>query len=497
MSAAGGHWLAPLRRSRAGAAHRRRQTPCQDSALSGSARSRDGVTVQLMAVADGHGGSAYWLSDVGSRLACSLALEVAAEGIAARCLGQPLDNRSRDDLTHWLSLELPAQLLQRWQAAVSADWQQRPEAEGQGAGPATRPYGTTLGLVLLTPWWWAHTGLGDWDLVLLEPGQDRLVSQEPAAIGRGEATASLCLSDAARHFSERCGLQALPPAHGGPFSLVLSTDGIRKSCATDADHLALCRFLAEESAALSAAGEQGETDGLDTGLDRISREGSGDDVSVAIAHYRPANASSGAAAPEPGSAAAGPRGGAVLAGVLLGSGLLAVLGAAVMLWRWPQPKPEQAPEPQPEPIPLALQQSELQQIVQELCANPERIEATLNQRKALFERLAPLPPGAATGQGSIRSTAAAGNSLGPAASGGEADGPAASGGQADRTAGAGGDALSELIRRSQPGAAPPNALPTLCPPLQAALQRRWSALQPPPPPGPARPSSARPPANDV
>jgi hypothetical protein len=58
VSAAGGHWLAPLRRSRAGAAHRRRQTPCQDSALSGSARSQDGVTVQLMAVADGHGVSA-------------------------------------------------------------------------------------------------------------------------------------------------------------------------------------------------------------------------------------------------------------------------------------------------------------------------------------------------------------------------------------------------------------------------------------------------------
>lgn len=493
MSAAGGHWLAPLHRSRAGAAHRRRQTPCQDSALSGSARSQDGVTVQLMAVADGHGGSAYWLSDVGSRLACALALEVAAEGIAARCLDQPLDNRSRDALTPWLGLELPAQLLERWQAAVSADWQQRPEAASQGGGPATRPYGTTLGLVLLTPWWWAHTGLGDWDLVLLEPGRDRLMSQEPAAIGRGEATASLCLSDAARHFSERCGLQALPPAHGGPFSLVLSTDGIRKSCATDADHLALCRFLAEESAALSAAGEQGETDGLDTGLDRISREGSGDDVSVAIAHYRPADPS-GAAAPEPGSAAAGPRGGRrALALLLLGSGLLAVLGAAVMLWRWPQPKPAQVPEPQPEPIPLALQQpelqqTELQQTVQELCTNPERIEATLNQRKALFERLAPLQPGATPDQVRIRSTAGADNSLSPAASGGEAD----------RTAGAGSDALSELIRRSQPGAAPPNALPTLCPPLQAALQRRWSALRPPPPaPGPARPSSARPPANDV
>ena len=453
MSTTGGHWLAPLRRSRAGAAHRRRQIPCQDNTLSGAARSQDGVTVQLMAVADGHGSSAYWLSDVGSRLACSLALEIAADGIATRSLGQPLDNRSLEDLTHWLSLELPAKLLQHWQAAVSADWQQRPEAEGQENTQVTQPYGTTLGLVLLAPRWWAHTGIGDWDLVLLEPCQDRLVSQEPMAIGCGEATASLCLKDAARHFSARCRLQALPPAQGGPFSLVLSTDGIRKSCATEDDYLALCRFLAEESAALSAAGEEGETEGLDADLDCISREGSGDDVSVAIAHFHLADVS-GAATPERGSAAAAPPSRTALTFLLLLSGLLALLGSALMLFSWSQPKSKKAPEPKPEPIPQLLQQT-----VQELCANPALIEATLNQRKALFQRLAPLPPGAVTGQRS--STASSqGDDLGPIAS-------------------AGGDGLSELIRRSQPGAGPANALPTLCARLQEALQERWQQLQPP------------------
>ena len=60
---------------------------------------------------------------------------------------------------------------------------------------------------------------------------------------------------------------------------MLSTDGIRKSCTTDTDFLALADYLVSE---VPATGADGECTALDVGLNRITNEGSGDDVSVAI-----------------------------------------------------------------------------------------------------------------------------------------------------------------------------------------------------------------------
>jgi hypothetical protein len=110
-----------------------------------------------------------------------------------------------------------------------------------------------------------------------------------------------------------------------PFSLVLCTDGIRKSCASDADFLALAAWLAagpDPGAAHPGAAYPGASHpdtahpaigGSDTGeggagvdaflaegLDRISAEGCGDDVSVAIGRWQ---AGAAAAPPSDPSAA--------------------------------------------------------------------------------------------------------------------------------------------------------------------------------------------------
>lgn len=277
-------WSAPLHRSRQGSSHRRRGTPCQDASIGVTLRAADGVPVTLMAVADGHGGQRYWLSDVGSRLACQVAIDLAGRDLARRRLAAALEPAEMAQLKQWLAIELPERIVQGWQAAVAADWEQR-QRSGQGSDEPFSPttYGSTLGLVVMTPRWWAHTGLGDWDLVLLEgSGRAELISQEEADVGPGEATLSLCLPDAGRCFASRTAIHALPARAATPLGLVLSTDGLRKSCATDDDHLALARFLAGE---MSGAGSR---DGvaspqLDASLDHISSEGSGDDVSVAVA----------------------------------------------------------------------------------------------------------------------------------------------------------------------------------------------------------------------
>ena len=304
-------WGEPIHCSRRGASHWRRQQPCQDASASGHGLSLDGLPVWVMAVADGHGGSRYRLSDRGSRLACERALALVLAAVSQRRLGSPDDNGSRMQWAAWLSRELPAAITSAWLEAIAADWHANEPKAAEPAGPATpaceaatpagssptagsraaagqpfQPllYGSTLGLVLMTPHWWGQTGLGDWDLVRIDgDGQASLLSEERQEIAAGEATCSLCQREAASLFAGRSGLWPIG-AQAAPFALLLSTDGLRKSCASDPDFLLLARWLA----GMPDPTEAPRGAELAASLDRISREGSGDDVSVAIGRLEPA-----------------------------------------------------------------------------------------------------------------------------------------------------------------------------------------------------------------
>jgi len=338
-----------------GAAHRRQAKPCQDASLSRELVSPRGERLLLLAVADGHGGSRYWLSEVGSRLACELAAAAVEAALVQHGLADP---------ERWQPLlrqELPAAIQQQWLAAIARDWQQRPEAAGQPFSALT--YGSTLGLALLAPGWWGYTGLGDWDLVHLQGGAATLVSQEQEQGGAAEATASLCLTEAARLWSERAHLVPLE-AGASPFSLLLSSDGVRKSCATDADFLSLCRHLAR----LDNPTELAE------GLGEITAAGSGDDVSVAIGHWQPVAAGGASSSPPAASRRPAPA-----RALVIGAGLLLALAAAAVglaqLGR-------RGPIATPPPIPAGQASLELE--IRRLCAQPGLIAATLAQRKPQF-----------------------------------------------------------------------------------------------------------------
>ncbi len=263
-------WRPPLQARRIGAAHQRKGRSCQDAVGVVRCRSLDGQPVAVMAVADGHGGERYPLSDVGSALACEQALLAVEEHLSLWAL-QGAQAPGLDALAHWLGTELPQRIHSRWLTLVRQHWQQQsmaPEAE------VSRLYGTTLGLVVMAPRWWGYTGLGDWDLVRVDAdGHASLLSEEAAEVGGGEATGSLCLEQAAQLF--RSGLEPINHPEAS-FGLLLSTDGIRKSCATDADFLVLAAHLMATPAA-------GASEVLTANLDQITSEGSGDDVSVAMA----------------------------------------------------------------------------------------------------------------------------------------------------------------------------------------------------------------------
>ncbi len=300
-------WSPPRVATRTGAAHLRRGISCQDTSgwlrldAATAGQPAEAGPVWAMAVADGHGSARHRHSREGSRIACELALELIVEPFA-RGEGAAWDEATDPAaLARVLERDLAAALVSRWREQVRRHWREHREARAGGlAGERFSPllYGSTLGLVLLTPRWWAHTGLGDWDLVRVDAdGQPQLLSQEddPGATAETtvatEATASLCLANAARRFAGRTQVHALAP-DAPPFALLLSTDGIRKSCGSDADFLTLAAYL--------AANREPAPGQLAADLDRISGEGSGDDVSVAITRWGVAGGDP-AAPEEPGS----------------------------------------------------------------------------------------------------------------------------------------------------------------------------------------------------
>ena len=324
-------WQPPRACSVIGAAHQRRGQPCQDASLSVSLGSRSG-TLQLMVVADGHGSAHYALSHRGSALACQVAQQAVQVALVHTALA---DHQGWQQL---LQQELPATIQQRWLEAIKADWQQCSEADDPAFSPLS--YGTTLGLVLLAPQWWGCTGLGDWDLVgVTHQGSAELLSEERDHSG-SEATGSLCQPPEQQQWQQRARLEVGSTLR----ALVLSTDGVRKSCATDADYLRLCAGVVDLQ----------NSDELQAGLAQITAEGSGDDVSLAIALRGPAQLRH-----------------ARWGGVLLAGAALALGG-----WLW------------------SRRETPLQAIARELCAQPEQIRSTLSQRRAQFRLLLAQPQAA-------------------------------------------------------------------------------------------------------
>jgi hypothetical protein len=349
---------------------------------------------------------------------------------------------------------LPEAIQRGWLEAVEAHWHRDP-GEGQ-----FQPllYGSTLGLVVMTVRWWGHTGLGDWDLVRVETdGRARLLEEERGVAG--EATCSLCQPGAAALCASRAALHPIVE-EDGDFALVLCTDGIRKSCATDADFLTLVAWLARSAA--EAELEGGGT--LPAALDRISREGSGDDVTVAIGRAGSLGEGlppSGQAAPAPGlpqeppeppappeplkspvntkpgaSALASPprRRPAIGRAVAVALALSAAAGALLALL-WPRP------EPGGERVPTSPGLEAARDEVNRLCSQPGAIPLELSRRRDLFVALrqgrqdpAPLKAAAAS------------------------------------------DPLAALIAADVPSALPRRPLMALgaCPALLEALDRQWA-----------------------
>jgi Protein phosphatase 2C len=263
-----------------GASHERSGAGNQD-AISWIPAEGAGAGVAI-SVADGHGSPKSFRSATGARLAVEV-----SQGLAGELLSAPGGTAALSWVKDRLEHDAPRRIVREWRALVSADLARSPFTEDELAPLRARDgekaeslvqsdphlaYGTTLITAVAAPSFMAFWQVGDGDALTVSaagpgrplPADERLFANE---------TTSLCSADAWRLFRVA--------VFGTPAPLILvSTDGLANSFR---DEEGYCRFGADILRMLSAEGADAVAGRLPDWLGEMTREGSGDDISLAIA----------------------------------------------------------------------------------------------------------------------------------------------------------------------------------------------------------------------
>ncbi len=262
-----------------GESHKATDKPCQDFSFS-----KQTATYTISIISDGHGGTRYFRSDVGSRLLCE---------VTERCLSEfvegipPMTFSDKPYTTVGIGESMPIVLQQLfgaivvgWRKAVMehADHHPLTETEQAIASPQNeheweKTYGCTLIAALRTPTFWLAFQVGDGKCVALQadgtpfepiPWDDRCFLNK---------TTSICDTDALSCF--RC-------CYGGndtaPVAIFLGSDGIDDSFGEEEN---LYNFYVQLAKGFSKDGHEATVSDLERTLPILSLRGSQDDMSVA------------------------------------------------------------------------------------------------------------------------------------------------------------------------------------------------------------------------
>lgn len=277
-------WVA-LSASVRGAYHEHSGLGNQDAVRLGNAFGGDNVLV--VAVADGHGSTRSFRSERGSALAAECALH------ELRCMARRLGpDAPLSRVRNWAKTRWPRTLIAAWRAAVRADIAAHPFTQLEFAAFPEKPpvltpdedlpviaylaYGATLVTLAITPRYILYSQLGDGDILVVR--SDGTVERPLPRQHEYQAnqTISLCSYDATTAFQIR-----VDPARGAmPAVVLLSTDGYANCFSHDEDFFKVgadfLNYLRTEGVAF--VGEK-----LEEWLRQSSRDGSGDDITVALA----------------------------------------------------------------------------------------------------------------------------------------------------------------------------------------------------------------------
>jgi len=302
--------------TRRGNPHARDGRPCQDAHALWSS-SFLGEPLLVLAVADGHGGERHDLSHCGAALAVH-----AAVGEVIASLPAPSGEEAWQPVPRGREEEFHLRVTERWKEAVRADAERRTglSVEAGAEKEVFTRYGSTLLVAIVDgSEGWAGQ-IGDGDLLLVRPDG----SVEAPFPKDEELLGTVTYSLSSREAPALWKTARFPVGTGG--LLVMATDGLSDSFEDpDAGIRVFARSLAERVAAF---GIDRIGTALPGWLDGYSRDGSGDDMTLAIALLTPpqetkeggekaerpvdeadagdAGAGSGA---EPGTGGPGPEGG--------------------------------------------------------------------------------------------------------------------------------------------------------------------------------------------
>jgi serine/threonine protein phosphatase PrpC len=241
----------------------------------------------LIAVSDGHGSMRSFRSDRGSALAAECALRLVRKFVRRTGPGAPLSRVRRQAQERW-----PRELIAEWKRAVRADLARDPFspidfAPFPESPPVMKPgeepppvaylaYGATLIVTVVTRRYILYAQLGDGDILTV--GGDGAVSRPLRRHHSFYAneTASLCTSHALSEFQVRVD----PVRVGAPALIMLSTDGYANCFGDDKGFFSVGADLLAytQRRGIVFVGEN-----LAGWLRESSRDGSGDDITVAMA----------------------------------------------------------------------------------------------------------------------------------------------------------------------------------------------------------------------
>ena len=259
-----------------GESHIKNKKPCQDAALFDV-----GKRYSFIAVADGHGGDLYFRSNLGSHFAIEALRSCILDNAVVKSLYSNVNQKDRESMI----LQLKKSIIRRWNMLVAADMEAHPftekelneisqkDADEYRAGKCIEnAYGSTLISVLWTDGFLLVLHIGDGTCVMLN---NEAAFNQPIPIDEKcfmNITTSLCDKDAIdsfHHFYTR----------DLPIAVIISTDGI-DDCFAGAEKLydfyriILSSFIDKDT-------KDAQNDLMDY-LPRLSKKGSGDDISIGI-----------------------------------------------------------------------------------------------------------------------------------------------------------------------------------------------------------------------
>jgi predicted nucleic acid-binding Zn-ribbon protein len=278
-----------------GYSHIKKNKICQDYSSNFSA---DDKSLFVAIVSDGHGSETYCRSDRGSRFACEIAMEAIKgmsnlrelfKGKSAQVpVRKQQKQKSEDDTTVKFEDIYPQikeidstiehlfqHIYSKWVQRVENDWKEKPPTQEElqllGNNEIVKAYGATLMAFVRTPDYWFGFHIGDGKcLACNEQGKwyEPILWDSECFLN---ITTSLCQSEACKSFR-----YSFSGKGDFPVTVMLGTDGIDDSWGDK-----LPAYYTSILDDISKMGLEKAKESLSESLSGLSKNGSGDDVSVA------------------------------------------------------------------------------------------------------------------------------------------------------------------------------------------------------------------------